>query len=442
MKVQFYGVEQAKEDIYHGRATVSKKGEIASPVQIQWRHPDNTDIRMPVQRFTYEFLKSYLYALYERVLAHDKIDLLHLSVMTSSGQPAVISPRIFSSEKNGMVLVHHDIVYAYLKYEGAEYQVTVYVTIEHNQWNDRHHYELAAFGIGTTSEKTSRFMELLISESIRNSYYKNMFLSMQIIDDQVAISAIDPSEFQSEELDDLFVPDNTLAELRKFVLCIKNYQTLGRNLRYLYCGEPGTGKTKAIRSMIHACLGHATVILIRGNIDFRIAFDFAAHFRPAILCFDDLDLMVGSRQSGFRPESLGAFLQELDGLQKNNVFVLATTNDKELVDQAASRPGRFDMVLDFGRLEKKNYMKLVESTHPHPDVLALFDTELLDALRKKKVTGAFIVNLAKQLEIKRNLEPEADLHAYVKDLFDLSYRGFYKKPEEKEMVFGFNGHDE
>lgn len=75
-------------------------------------------------------------------------------------------------------------------------------------------------------------------------------------------------------------------------------------------------------------------------------------------------------------------------------------------------------------------------------MLALFDTELLDALRKKKVTGAFIVNLAKQLEIKRNLEPDADLHAYVKDLFDLSYRGFYKKLDEKEMVFGFNGCEE
>lgn len=442
MKDQFYGVEEAKDNIYHGRTRYGQKEEIANSVIIQRKRYDCMDIRRPVPKFTYEFLKSYLYALNEKILTHEKIQVLHFSVMTSPGQPAVISPRIYSTDNNGMTLIHHDIVFAFLNYEGTEFQITVYLTIESEQFNEKHHFELAAFGIGTTSEKTTHLMNLLISESIRNSYYRNRVLTLEIIDYRISIGPMDSAEFQLETLDDLFVPENTLSELRKFVLCIKRYDELRKNLRYLFCGEPGTGKTKSVRSLIHACRGQATIIIAKGDVNFRMAFEIAAHFKPAVLCFDDLDLIVGNRNRGFRPESLGAFLQELDGLQKNNVFVLATTNDKELVDQAASRPGRFDMVLDFGRLDKANYLKLVESTRPHPEVLALFDKELLDALRKKKVTGAFIVNLTKQLEIKRNLEPDADLHAYVKDLFDLSYRGFYKKLDEKEMVFGFNGHDE
>lgn len=154
---------------------------------------------------------------------------------------------------------------------------------------------------------------------------------------------------------------------------------------------------------------------------------------------DDLDLITGSRETGYFSNSLGNFLQELDGFEKNNIFLLATTNDKSLIDKAASRPGRFDMILDFGRIHKSDYFNLINSSTNNKQILELFDEDLLDKLKKKNVTGAFIVNLIKQLEIKSKLDPEYDLKNYLHDLIDISHRGFYMRFEDKEFGFIMNG---
>ena len=70
---------------------------------------------------------------------------------------------------------------------------------------------------------------------------------------------------------------------------------------------------------------------------------------------------------------------------------------------------------------------------------------MLDVLKKKKVTGAFIVNLLKQLEIKSALEPDSDMREYIDDLLKISYKGFYEVHKEEEEIFSFgfsnNGHD-
>ncbi|MBL7960844.1 AAA family ATPase [bacterium] len=438
MRADYKGVEEAKEYQYSNSLKPGQVVTIAEGVQIARPRRDCVCIEKPIRKFIYDFLKTYLFALHEKVLSHEKIELLHLSVMASACQPAVISPSIFSSDENGLTLIHHDIVYAYLMFENVEYQVTVFRVIENSgRCIDPVHFTLSALAYGSDSTRTDRMIDLLISESIRNSYYKNKVLSVVFDDSQIALRSVEKAEFQSEELDNLFVPANTRAELAKFVHCVERFQIMNRHLRYLMSGEPGTGKTKSVRSLINACKGKATILIAKGEINFTLLFEFAAHFRPAVLCFDDLDLSVGTRDHSFSPSSLSAFLQELDGFEKNNIFVLATTNDKNLVDRAASRPGRFDMILDFGRLDKGNYLDLIRSVKPKTEVMDIFDGDFIELLRKKKVTGAFIVNLVKQLEIRHYLEPRADLRDYVKDYFELSHRGFYKNLEERENAFGF-----
>jgi SpoVK/Ycf46/Vps4 family AAA+-type ATPase len=140
-----------------------------------------------------------------------------------------------------------------------------------------------------------------------------------------------------------------------------------------------------------------------------------------------------------RADSLGSFLQQLDGFEKNEIYVLATTNDKQLIDTAAQRQGRFDMILDFGRLDLKNYMELIRENCKNPAVAELFTEDVLEQLKSRRVTGAFLVNLVKQIEIKAVMQPEHNLKAYLERVFGLSYKGFYKKAKEKEVEFGFNG---
>jgi ATP-dependent 26S proteasome regulatory subunit len=127
--------------------------------------------------------------------------------------------------------------------------------------------------------------------------------------------------------------------------------------------------------------------MIDSTTRFRQIFEIARVLSPAIICFDDLDLLVGERERMYDKDTLGDFLQQLDGFKKNNVFLLCTTNDKELIDKAASRPGRFDLVLDFGKINKDNYIEIIKSNCSDEAILNLFDKELLEDLRKKKVTG-------------------------------------------------------
>lgn len=138
-------------------------------------------------------------------------------------------------------------------------------------------------------------------------------------------------------------------------------------------------------------------------------------------------------------DSLGSLLQQLDGFEKNEIYVLATTNDKELIDKAAQRPGRFDLILDFGRLDLKNYMELIRENCENQAVIDLFTDDVLEQLKSRKVTGAFLVNLVKQIEVKALMQPEHDLKTYLERVFGLSYKGFYKKEKHKEIEFGFNG---
>jgi len=113
-----------------------------------------------------------------------------------------------------------------------------------------------------------------------------------------------------------------------------------------------------------------------------------------------------------------------------------TTNDKNLVDLAASRPGRFDEIIDFGQFEKRFYQDLICKKTNDEKIISLFDEEIFDFLEKKKVTGAYIVNLIKQLQIMSEINPEfskEDLSSYIKR----NHKGFYNNQSEKKNNFGF-----
>jgi SpoVK/Ycf46/Vps4 family AAA+-type ATPase len=161
-------------------------------------------------------------------------------------------------------------------------------------------------------------------------------------------------------------------------------------------------------------------------------FSFANIFSPAILCVDDIDLIVGDRNHQVQRNVLGTFLQKLDGFVESHVFVLATTNDKQMVDLAASRPGRFDQIIDMGALEPRNYLDLVRRRTGDSAIVRLFeDKEVLALLRAKKVVGAFLANLVKQVALRKMTgggEPIDKKELLT--MIDRTYRGFYRAYED------------
>jgi len=393
-----------------------------------------------INLFEYEFLKTYLYALYEKTLHDDKLSNNEFAALASNANPVIIAPRIESTNEKGLSIIENEVVYVHLEYEGKKYQITVYIQLFHSNGNPVIRHNLSVLGAGPDSVKTNILADYLIKQSIKNSYYKNNLLSVKLDDfNNLNISELKIDEFKNESLDNIYLPDQIKSELNRFKKCAENFKHIGYGLRYLLCGTPGTGKTKSVRSLINLLYGKVTILIATGETDFKLIFDFARLLSPAVICMDDLDLITGSRETGYFINNLGNFLQELDGFEKNNIFLLATTNDKSLIDKAASRPGRFDMILDFGKIHKSNYVNLISSATKNEMIIKLFDEELLNKLKKKNVTGAFIVNMIKQLEIKSRLEAECDLNKYLHDLIDLSHRGFYNKSEEREFGFMMNG---
>ncbi len=395
-----------------------------------------------IKLFEYEFLKTYLYAVYSCILQNSILSVDNYNALASSSNPVIVAPDIVGTDDNGLAIVENQSVFVNLKYKNATYQVTVFVSATQDGPYNILRYFISILGADIASNNTIDLAEFLIKESVRNSYYKNKILTVYCDDeDRIDISQVPKERFHDEILDNIFIPENVKDELERFHLCVENYANLRLGLRYLFCGEPGTGKTKSVRTLINMCKEKATIIIAEGKIDFQALFDFASMFEPAIICIDDLDLLIGSRESGFSPNTLGALLQELDGFEKNNIFLLATTNDKYLIDKAASRPGRFDMVIDYNILKKDNYEDLIDSFCKTSIIIDLFDEHIINTLRKNKITGAYLVNLIKQLEIKYKLEPTCDLIEYINNLINLTYRGFYKKTDEKEQTIGFGNYD-
>ncbi|MEM9707971.1 MAG: AAA family ATPase [Pseudomonadota bacterium] len=127
----------------------------------------------------------------------------------------------------------------------------------------------------------------------------------------------------------------------------------------LLCGPPGTGKTLIARAL--ATETGMNFIPVRpprllsqyfGAAERALAelFNTARLSQPSLLFFDELDA-IAPRRLGKDPvldRIVAQFLMELDGVEENSgLVVLAATNRPNAIDPALTRPGRFDVVVDF-----------------------------------------------------------------------------------------------
>jgi len=240
----------------------------------------------------------------------------------------------------------------------------------------------------------------------------------------------------TSDIGEIFVKDEIKNDIERFVYTFNNFAKHKTPLRYLLSGKPGLGKTEIIRAVISRCSEKGCVVLPKdmSGADWLI-FEFAKLFSPVLVCIDDIDLIFGKREEGFT-RNLNKFLTMLDGILQNKFFLIATTNDKRLVDLAASRPGRFDEIIDFGEFERKYYMDLIMKHTKDERLLNLFTEDVMDFMEGKKVSGAYIVNLIKQTKIMMEMKPEFSQEDLVNYL-SRNYKGFYKSQVEKEKSFGF-----
>ncbi|MBA3322302.1 MAG: ATP-dependent zinc metalloprotease FtsH [Pyrinomonadaceae bacterium] len=153
---------------------------------------------------------------------------------------------------------------------------------------------------------------------------------------------------------------NELAETIEFLRDPERFGRLGGRAPrgILLCGPPGTGKTLLARAAAHeagvpflsvsgssfqekfAGLGAARV---------RRLFTKARQLSPCVVFIDEIDALGRRRgrssdsASADQDQTLNQLLIEMDGFaQLNGVVVIASTNRPDILDQALTRPGRFD----------------------------------------------------------------------------------------------------
>ena len=211
----------------------------------------------------------------------------------------------------------------------------------------------------------------------------------------------------------------------------------GGNARYLLNGTPGSGKTESIRNIIAEYTPAITFVQpeFTTSDDLMSIMESCEVFAPCVIIIDDIDLYLGSRDKGSYSNLLGKFLSYFDGVKKRNVSLLASTNDQSLVDSAAQRPGRFNMILDFGYLSQENIIEVCKLVLPKK--FQVDEVYSVLSSNSKKITGAFLANLGENLKEFSTLDKKWTLED-TKALIETSYKGFYSSQINTKNKLGFH----
>lgn len=152
----------------------------------------------------------------------------------------------------------------------------------------------------------------------------------------------------------------------------KQYRIELPNGMLLY-GPPGCGKTyfaTKIAEELHwpmklitsASVGSTYIHETTKNI--HEMFESAAACGHCVLCIDEIDGLLSSRSAleteRARNDEVNEFLAAFNECHKRGIFVVGTTNRKDIIDPAALRAGRFDMQIEIPAPNEEMRMRLFE----------------------------------------------------------------------------------
>ncbi|KAL4932225.1 i-AAA protease YME1 [Aspergillus undulatus] len=204
-----------------------------------------------------------------------------------------------------------------------------------------------------------------------------------------------------------------LQELVEFLTNPERFSSLGGKLPkgVLLVGPPGTGKTLLAR----AVAGEAGVpFFYMSGSEFdevyvgvgakrvRDLFAQARGKSPAIIFIDELDAIGAKRNERdavYVKQTLNQLLTELDGFsQSTGVIILAATNYPQLLDNALTRPGRFDRKVVVDLPDVRGRMEIL--THHMKNVQIGTDVDVAVIARGTPgFSGADLENLVNQAAI-------------------------------------------
>ena len=411
--------------------------------EVHERVRGDAQLELSLSPIVYTFILNYLYNLHQNIIQDEFLEVKKMEGLNNYAAP--MCGEISCSKMAGTdIYQFYDLViYAKVTYGEGEYNFTFKHTLL-RVYEEKETLEMNLFWVQRTSGAAGNMWKL-VDYLQTKAYAKSMLLHkvLNYVSQEKPSSGIlqnlEIMDSPFHNLGSLYIPKAKMDQVQRFIFSINNYGENMYSLRYLLSGKPGTGKTQIIRAIISAVRDKATVLFCKGGkLPLTDIFSFCKKFTPCLLVIDDVDFIAGNRGENFNRDQLGTFLQILDGIMPNNVFLLASTNDKSLVDAAASRPGRFDMILDISEIDSAHYLSLVNRETTNTSIINFFNEEVLNDLKQKKVTGAFIVSLVKQLKSAINMRGELSKDDFLEYL-NLSHDGFYSSNDETVIKsFGFN----
>ena len=261
-----------------------------------------------------------------------------------------------------------------------------------------------------------------------------MSLSITMDDFLSAMKEVDPSairevfvEVPNVSWQDVGGLDTVKQELQEAVVWPLKFTEIFRATKtrppkgILLYGPPGTGKTLIAKAL--ATESEVNFIAVKGpelinqyigesERSVREVFKKARQAAPTILFLDEIDSLVPKRSqeaSGARVTErvISQLLTEMDGIEElQGVLVLAATNRLDLIEPALLRSGRFDLVLEIPRPDRKA-REIIFAIHTKQKPLAAdVDISVL-AEKTEGITGAdiaFICKRASMLTIREHIK--------------------------------------
>ena len=201
--------------------------------------------------------------------------------------------------------------------------------------NKRHEYVPKVFVNVNLLEKAKEVIKEELWRLMKNN---------NIVLRQVKVKSATAEEFNSIslEVDDAF-RSMTSRRASEYSQYLRKCIDAGVSRSVMLYGPPGTGKSTMARTIVESL----------GMKSFRIRVDDIAHietsavfeaisiFKPDAVILDDFD----------RSETQGKLLETLEFFQQHVKLVIATVNNKNNLDEAILRPGRFDELVQVKKMD-------------------------------------------------------------------------------------------
>ena len=213
--------------------------------------------------------------------------------------------------------------------------------------------------------------------------------------------------------------DEAKEELTEVVEFLKNplkYAAAGATIPkgVLLEGPPGTGKTLLARAVageadvpFFSASGSQFIEMFVGVGASRVRelFQNAEKQTPCVIFIDEIDAVGRQRGAGLaggndeREQTLNQILTNMDGFTKSTgIIVLGATNRADILDNALTRPGRFDRKVMVGLPDAVGRREIMDVHFKNKQVNNQTDLDDLNALTTG-FSGADIANLANEAAI-------------------------------------------